>query len=304
MASAYFLEGLKRPNAAMAIIAAANVVNLVLNWALIYGHFGLAPGGAVGSAWATTGVRVFMAAIIVAYIWTLADHERLGVRKKAHVFFGGGWKAWAQQRRIGYSAGMSAGVESMAFSLLTIIAGLVGTVALAAYSIAFQTLGVIFMIALGFGSATSVLVGHAWGRRDLAEMTRAGWLGVGTDLAIVTVAAVAIVVFAESIAGVYTSDPALIAATVPLIVLMAFVIVPDHGQAVMAHALRGRGDTWIPVSTHLISYFGVMAPLSWVLALTLERGTRGIMEAMLVASVLAAMFLFARFYVLSKRPPA
>ena len=84
----------------------------------------------------------------------------------------------------------------------------------------------------------------------------------------------------------------------------AFVIVPDHGQAVMAHALRGRGDTWVPVATHMISYFGIMAPLSWILTLTLARGTGGIMEAMLIASVVAALFLFGRFYLLSKRPLA
>ena len=119
---------------------------------------------------------------------------------------------------------------------------------------------------------------------------------------VVLVLALAMAVFADGIAAFFTSDPTLRVAVAPLMVMMAFVIVPDHAQAVMAHALRGRGDTWVPVATHFISYFLVMAPLSWLLALHLERGTAGIMEAMFVASVVAAVFLFARFHLLSKRP--
>jgi MATE family multidrug resistance protein len=183
-----------------------------------------------------------------------------------------------------------------------VIAGLLGTLALAAYSIAFQVLGLVFMVALGFGSATAVLVGHAWGRKNSAEAARAGWLGLAVDVIVVVAAAALIAVFAGRIAAFFAADPALIAAVVPLLVILALVMVPDHAQAVMAHALRGRGDTWIPVATHFISYFLVMAPLSWLLALKLERGTVGIMEAMLIASIVAAAFLIVRFYLLSKRP--
>jgi len=298
MTGAYFLEGLKRPVPPMIIMAFANVVNLVLNWAFIYGAFGLPALGAEGSAWATTLMRGLLALVIVIYIWMLPDHAALGVRKRA----GGSWRDWAPQRRVGYSAGASQAVESTAFSLLTLLAGLLGTVPLAAYSISFQVLGTCFMVAMGFGSATAVLVGHAWGRKDSAEVARAGWLGLRVDWIVVCTLAALLALFRTDIARLFAADPSLIVAAAPLLGWVAFVIVPDHTQAVMAHALRARGDNWVPVATHFISYFLILAPLSWYLALHTANGTEGIVQATLIASLASASFLMARFRYLSRRP--
>lgn len=294
--SAYFLEGLKRPSVPMAMMLAANVVNFALNWVLIYGHFGFPAMGALGSAWASTILRALLAASIVLYIWTLRDHDSLGIRRRAH----GGWLSWAQQRRIGTSAGMSQLVESAAFSLLTLIAGLIGTLAVAAYSISFQILGLVFMIALGMGSATAVLVGHARGRGEPAAVARAGWLGLTVDVSIVAGVGGAIHLAAPWIVPMFTADPALIAIATPLVAYMGFVVIPDTCQAVMALALRGCGDTWVPVATHIISYFAVLAPCAWIFALHTDRGVAGILDAILIASVVSATFLVGRFYLLTR----
>ena len=83
------------------------------------------------------------------------------------------------------------------------------------------------------------------------------------------------------------------------IAFIAFILIPD--EVALSHALRGRGDTVLPVLTHFISYLFVMIPLSWLLALRLERGAEGILEAILIASVVAAALLIWRFYYLAKR---
>jgi MATE family multidrug resistance protein len=295
--SAYFLEGLKRPNAPMVMMLIANAINLVLNWSFIYGHFGLPAMGAEGSAWATTIVRALLAGMIVLYIWNLRDRESLCIRRRAH----GGWTSWAQQRRTGYSAGLSQLVESSAFALLTLIAGRIGIMAAAAYSIAFQILGLVFMIALGIGSATAVLVGHARGRKDAAGMARAGWLGLSVDVILVFCIGASVSQAAPWIAPAFAADPALLAVATSLVAYMGFVVVPDTCQAVTALALRARGDNWIPVLTHMISYYAVLAPFAWYLALHTDRGVAGILDAILIASVVSATFLVGRFYLLSRR---
>jgi MATE family multidrug resistance protein len=66
-------------------------------------------------------------------------------------------------------------------------------------------------------------------------------------------------------------------------------------------ALRARGDNWIPVLTHMISYYAVLAPFAWYLALHTDRGVAGILDAILIASVVSATFLVGRFYLLSRR---
>ena len=293
----YFLEALKRPAMPMIMMGTANLLNIFLNWMWIYGNLGFQPMGATGSAWATTAVRAALAAAIILYIWNLRDHEHLAVRRPAP----GGWRVWRGQRRIGYSAGASQAVESLAFAMQTLIAGLLGTIALAAYSIAFQMLGMVFMVALGMGSATAVLVGHAWGAHDGPGMARAGWLGFGVNSVAMFLLGGLLFAFAPWIAKGFAVDAALVAGAAPLIAFIAFILIPDGGQVVLSHALRGRGDTVLPVLTHFISYLFVMIPLSWLLALKLERGAEGILEAILIASVVAAALLIWRFYYLAKR---
>lgn len=293
----YFLEALKRPAMPMIMMAAGNLLNFVLNWMWIYGNLGFEPLGAVGSAWATTSVRAVLAAAIILYIWNLADHERLGIRKPAP----GGWQDWRGQRRIGYSAGASQAVESLAFSMQSLIAGLLGSIALAAYSIAFQMLGMVFMVALGMGSATAVLVGHAWGAKDGPGMARAGWLGLGVNSVAMFVLGGALFAFAPWIAEGFAVDAALVAGAAPLIAFVGIILIPDGGQVVLSHALRGRGDTVMPVLSHFLSYLFVMMPLSWLLALKFERGAAGILEAILIASVFASLLLVWRLYYVSKR---
>ena len=293
----YFLEALKRPAMPMIMMATGNLLNIFLNWMWIYGNLGFGALGAIGSAWATTSVRAVLAAAIIVYIWNLADHERLCIRKPAT----GGWQAWRVQRRIGYSAGASQGVESLAFSMQSLIAGLLGTIALAAYSIAFQMLGMVFMVALGMGSATAVLVGHAWGAKDAPGMARAGWLGLGVNSVAMFVLGGLLFVFAPWIAKGFAVDAALVAAAGPLIAFIGIILIPDGGQVVLSHALRGRGDTVAPVFSHFLSYLLVMMPLSWLLALKFERGAAGILEDILIASVVAAALLVWRFYHVSRR---
>ncbi|MDP6646338.1 MAG: MATE family efflux transporter [Rhodospirillales bacterium] len=294
---AYFMEALKRPTVPMFLMIAANLLNIFLNWMWIYGNLGFPSLGAVGSAWASTSVRAGLAAALILYIWNLHDHERLGVRSRA----GGGWRAWREQRRIGYSAGASQAVESMAFSLQTLIAGLLGTIALAAYSIAFQMLGMMFMVALGIGSATAVLVGHAWGARDVPGMARAGWLGLGVNSVAMLALGGLVFALAPSIAEGFAVEAALIAAAAPLIAFIGIVLLFDGGQVVLSHALRGRGDALVPVLTHSISYLMVMIPLSWFLALKAGRGPQGILEAILIASLVLMALLAWRFHFLAKR---
>ncbi len=295
--SAYFLEGIQRPLPSMVAMVLANLANLALCLLLVFGGFGLAPLGAVGSALATTLTRAGLAIGLGAYIWTMRDAGALGVRQPA----AGGWAGGRLQRRLGYAAGLSAGMETSAFSALSIFAGLMGELALGGFAIALNVLSLAFMMALGLGSATAVRVGAFTGRGDGPGARTAGWTGFGLNSAIMAVAGLIMTLAAAPIAGVYTDDPALAAVAAPLIGLAAWIVVADGGQGVMALALRGRGDTWVPPMLHLVSYMGVMLPGSWLLGMTAGHGARGLLEATLIASLVSVTFCAARFFALTRR---
>jgi len=76
---------------------------------------------------------------------------------------------------------------------------------------------------------------------------------------------------------------------------------PDCVQVVIAQALRARGDVWTPSITHLISYVVVMAPLAWFLALPMHLGLDGEVLAVIIARLLSAGSLLARFTILARR---
>lgn len=292
----FFLEGIKRPVPGMVMMIAANAINVLLNWVLVYGHFGFPAMGALGSAWATTGVRVFLAVGLVAYVWTMADHARFGVRTRP----AGGWAAWAEQRRIGLAAGASIGAEATAFSVAVLFAGHLGVLPAGAFSIALNLVSLVFMVAIGFGAATSVSVGIAHGRGDHRDLAMAGWTGLGLNTAAMAGFAVVFALAPRTLASLYTTEPALLAASVPVVSLAAWVLIVDGGQALMANALRGRGETWVPTGMQAFSYFGVMVPACWVLAFPVGNGVLGIWQGVLIASIVAMALLVARFHWLTR----
>jgi MATE family multidrug resistance protein len=300
VASSFFLEGLKRPKAGMYIMIVGNIANVILNWLWVFGNAGFPELGAAGSALSTVVVRIIMACAIVYHIWHLSDHSALNIRVYANMIYNGGWQAWLTIRRIGFGGGASNAIESGAFSSMSIFAGLLGIIPLSAFTIAFNMLALTFMFALGLGSATAVCVGNAKGRKDKTEMAIAGWTGLTLTLISMMLLGSLLAVFSNHIASGFTNDPQLIVITAPIIAFIGVVLILDGGQSVMAHSLRGCGETWIPATLHVISYIMVMIPLGYYLSLILGRGAMGLFESILIASIVSLSLASVRFYHITK----
>jgi MATE family multidrug resistance protein len=291
LASAYFLEGLKRPWPGTWLMVAGNLLNVVLN------AWWIPDFGAVGAAWATTAARWFLCLAAAAWVWGMRDHARFGVRRPGRRDRAG----WALQRRLGYAAGVSIGVEAFAFSSLNLMAGWFGAESLAAYAIGINLLGIIFMIALGVGSATGVRVGHAVGRKNFHDAEAAGWTGLGLDVLLSLPIVGAFLSWPEDAAALYTSDPAVAAVAAVLVGWTALILPFDGAQAVMSNALRGRGETWVPMLLQSAAYLGVMMPLAWWLSTRQGLEAPGLFAAMAAGSVVSAGALSARFRWLALR---
>ena len=295
--TAFFLEGIKRPTPGMVVMIGANLLNALLNWLLIYGNAGFPELGAEGSAWTTTAVRAFMAAAIIAYALSMRGHARFAVRR----WPGWRWRYWALQRRIGYGGGLSHAIESGAFTMLNLFAGRLGIAELAGFSIAFNLVALVFMIAIGFSSATAVRVGFAHGVGDARDLAMAGWTGLLVNSAAMAAFAAVFMLLPGTLASLYSNDPDLLATAGPLIVLAGLVLIPDGGQVVMANALRARGDALTPTALHVVSYLIVMIPVAWLLAFPLGRGTAGLIEGIVIASIVSLALLAGRFQLLVRR---
>ncbi|OYW94160.1 MAG: MATE family efflux transporter, partial [Caulobacterales bacterium 32-67-6] len=174
-AASFWLEGLSRPVPAMLLMWAANAVNLLFLLLLVPGAFGLPALGATGAAWATFGARAFLMIGLLTYIAMMRDARVLGVFDKP----ARDPLAEAEQRKIGYGAGASNFFEVAAFASLNVVAGWIGVLALAAWTVVLNVVSLIFMVPLGLAAATAVLVSSAYGAREREGVVRAGLIGFG-----------------------------------------------------------------------------------------------------------------------------
>ena len=291
IAGTYFLEAIKKPGISTAVMWGANAVNLGLNLLWVPEH------GAVGSAWATVGARVFLAGALLLWIYLLRDGATYGVRTlKAN------GPSYGALLAVGFAAAVSQAVEAGAFSAMTVIAGRIGADVVAAYQILLNLMAFVFMIALGLTAATAVLVAEAIGRNAPYDAARAGWTGIGLNAIAMLIAAVGIFLFNDEIGRAYTADTALAALIASLMWICSLVLHPDGAQVVTASALRARGDNWFPTWSHIFAYAVVMPLLGYWLAERQGMGVAGLLFAIFWASVASAAVLLARWWALSRRP--
>lgn len=291
ISSQFFLEGIKRPIPAMLAMIAANILNIGLNYLLIFGADMLPAMGAEGAAWATTASRGLLAFIAVAYILMMRDRAIFGIGRG----FPKQWSGFGDQMKIGLATGVALISESAAFFGLTSIAGLVSVMALGAFSATMNLLAVVFMTALGIGAATAVRVGAAWGPGDKAGAERAGWIGLGVNTVAMAIIAVALAPTARWIASLYGLEDAAQEMAADAMQLAGVVILVDGAQAVLANALRARGDVW-PTTMIQIACFGfIMMPAAYLFALEWDWGPIGLISAIGFATLASTVALAARF---------
>jgi MATE family multidrug resistance protein len=297
VAASFWLEGLAKPTPAAVVMWIANGVNLAVDLVLVPGHFGFPALGATGGACATTAARTFLALGTLAYIAFMPEARALGVFDKP----ARDRAAEAEQRRIGYGSGISGTFEVASFASLNIIAGWIGGLAVAGWTIVLNVAAIVFMVPLGLSTAAAVRVGRAYGARDPAGVNRAGAVAFAVSILFGVIVAFLIWPAASIVASAYTANPTTLAMAIPALALSVLMYAPDALQVVAAQSLRARGDIWLPTYTHLASYILLMAPLAWWLAIPLGLHIKGLVWAMILASFVSGGLLSGRFWMLSRR---
>lgn len=264
--ASFYLEGTGRTKPGLVAMIAANLVNLGLNGLLIWGMLGAPQMGAEGAALASTLARFVMMAGLLVWMWRLPEFD--GVRGAAFRLWGpGGWGPGAEMRRIGMAGGAAYFFETVAFSAVAQTAGLLGTAALAAYSILHNIETTVFMIALGLAVATAVRVGQAMGAGDRHEARSIAFAGLSAAMLLIGLIGGGLVFVAPQVTGFYSRDPALLALATPLFAIMALSLVFDAGQVVLGQTTRALGDAWGTTLRFFVAFWLVMVPLSVGLAL-------------------------------------
>jgi MATE family multidrug resistance protein len=285
-----YLQGMNLVQPVMFVLISANLMNLVGNWALIYGHLGAPAMGSVGSGWATCISRIYMGVMLPAYIFY---HDRRYKTGLGGTSIAPDMARIGELIRLGVPAAMQMAFEVGVFAVVTTLIGRVGAEVLAAHQIAMNLASVTFMVPLGIGAAAAVRVGQARGRGDVAGANRAGWTAILLGAVFMFCAGVVFILVPRSIIHIYTSDPRVVEAGVTLLAVAAVFELFDGVQGVTTGALRGAGDTRTPMICHLVGYWGLGLPVGWWLCFRLNLGALGLWMGLCLALIAIGSVLMA-----------
>lgn len=284
-----YLQGINLAKPVMFSLLTANIVNVLGNWALIYGHLGFRSMGTVGSGWATCVGRVYMALVLLVYCIYYDLRYKTGLReasKRMHLP-----RVW-KLVTLGFPAATQLGLEVGIFAVATAMISKLGPIQLAAHQVAMNSASFTYMVPIGIGSAAAVRVGQALGRRDPHAASRAGWTAMVLGSAFMTCTALAFWLVPQYIVRIYSPDPDVMRAASQLLFVAAFFQLFDGLQAVATGALRGAGETRAPMICSVLFYWLVGLPLGYYLCFSIGWGAVGVWTGLCVALILIGSSLF------------
>ena len=288
-----FLEGIGNTTVAMIITVACNLLNILLNYIFIFGHWGVRPMGAEGAGLATLIARTLTAVCFVCVMLFRRDWRQYLTLIQRRMFR---WQEIGRLIRIGLPIGFQSFVEAFLFTASFVIIGWISKESLAAHHIANQMADLTFMLALGIGSATTIRVSHQLGKGDLQAVRMASRASVHLCLTMNTIGALLMITLRNYLPYVFTSDPEVISIAGTLILIAGLFQYADGLQCIGAAMLRGIQDVRVPMRIAYIAYLLVALPLGLVLTFPLGLGAKGMWIAFVIGLAIPAVCYHIRFH--------
>lgn len=291
---AYAINRTKMP---MWIILAANVINVLLNYLLIYGKCGFPELGLTGAGIATFVARIFCPAAIIFVFRRFSDYKPyLEGFKAAHIER----IHISSLNRTSWPVAMQMTFESGSFTTAAVMAGWIGTTSLAAFQVVVITGTLGFCVYYSMAAAVAVLVSNASGIADRNLMRRTAFKGYHILLALALIASLIFAFGSDTIMPLFSSDPIVVAAAISLVPPLVLYQFADATQILFANALRGTGNVMPMLWISFLSYVIIGIPATYILAFPLALSTFGIILSFSVSLLLAGT-LFIIFFMNTSR---
>lgn len=287
--------GVKNTKLPMWIVLASNLINIVGNYALIFGNLGFSEMGLTGAGLSTLTARWFtvVAMSAVFLLSPRAAEYRRGL-------FGRGTQADHTPTvrpllKTSFPVAIQMTIETGAFSVAAIMCGWIGAVELASYQV-LMTIGSLgFLIYYSFGAGVSVLVANEAGRCDRMAMRRVGWAGIHVLLVLAVISSTIFTLAGRGLIGLFTEDPAVLTVALTLLVPMILYQLMDASQICFANALRGTANVAPMLWISPVAYIVVGIPAAYIAGFPFGGGVLGIFYSFSLPLGVAAVLFFLTF---------
>jgi MATE family multidrug resistance protein len=290
------LQAMERVWPIVVAMVGANLLNILLNWLLVFGKLGLPRMGAIGTAWATTASRWFLLVALLILAWK----ELVPILRRVEA---AAFRLLPLLRmvRLGLPIGFHMLLEYLAFAVIGLLMGWLGTVDMAAHQVALNLAAFTYMVPLGVSAAAAVRVGHAVGADDQAGTQRAAFSSLLCGAVFMASSALVFLGLPHQLAAQFSNVTEVCALAATLIPIAGFFQVFDGLQVVAAGVLRGLGDTRTPMVVGLIGFWLIGLPTSIGLGFGLDWGATGLWWGFVAGLGAVAVFLLLRVAVLLRR---
>ncbi|MEE8583858.1 MAG: MATE family efflux transporter [Acidobacteriota bacterium] len=307
MACRSYLQAAQLTRPIVISTVAANLFNLAADWILVFGDDGLVrlglpelgiPAlGVAGIGWATTVAATMQLAVVALALGAEPGQGRQPVRALDRLLL-------RRIFKLGIPTGLQLVSEGGIFALVSFLAGVMGSRAMAAHQVAIMLASLSFMVPLAVGMATSVQVGRAIGRADHPGTRRAGLAGIFLGGLAMIFAALMMWVFPTGLARIMTDQPGVVELSAQLLIIAGAFQIFDGIQAVASGALRGAGMTRWAMTANIVAYWLIGLPISLWLGFGLDWGPQGLWWGLTAGLFVAAAALSVKFAAVSRRPIA
>ncbi len=295
-----FNIALSRPKAVMLIQVSALLIKVPLSAALVFGVPALAlPALGVTGCGVATAVAMW-AQVAVAWFVMRRDPFYLPFKLWGRGLDRPDATAIRQHLKLGLPLGASILVEVTGFAFMAIFIARLGTTPVAGHQIAVNLVSLIFMLPLALGNATSTLVAQRIGAGDAHDAGRLSVHGLCIGCSVAALMGGAVFLVREPLLGLYTNNPAVMAAALPLLAWVAVFHVGDAAQTIAAFVLRAYKITAISMLIYVGAMWGVGLGGGYALAFNLSgnvplalQGARGFWVASTTGLVLSGVALSA-----------
>ena len=288
-----FLEGVGNTKSAMIVAIITNVINIILNYIFIFGKCGVEPMGVYGAGLATLISRILNPILLGGYFvcakqyrlyLTLFSRSRERLRNTLHLL------------KMGLPISGQMVLEALAFIVTGIMMGWFGTEAISANQIGNTYGNCTFLMVLSLGSATTICVSHAFGRRSIDEIADV----VRSTLSMAVIWGVCVITSFVSLRHLmpilFTENEEVIALASQMLILYGAFQLSDAMQCTLVGILRGLQQVKSIAIVAFIAYIVINIPVGYFVAFTLGMGAPGLIVGYIVGLSVASILYGAKVY--------
>ena len=293
--------GIMRPFAIASVIGF--FANIPLNYAFIYGKWGVPELGAAGCGWATA-ISMWLGPLLIFFYMSRAG--ALKPYLPALRWHPPDMTLIKEIALLGLPIGLTFFLEVGVFSIISLLIATLGNIAIAAHQIAFNVWDVAYMPLISVGSAMATRVGHAIGAHDKPAVKLSVQVGMGVTLAIALGIMLLLLTVPGPIVNAYTEDTAILTLALMLIRLACLFILIDAFQVTASFCLRAFKDTRFPFVAMCVTYWMITLPLGyWTGVVNAEdaaSGTVNFWKAMILGITITALLVGIRVWQTLRKP--